>query len=184
MNYLIINPRDLVLSEKVTKRTQLHDAIYRLRFTAVGRKLYQERHNKEKFVKRHYFLTLQKQFPKIGHMPSLVPTALRFCSNSLIKILSLSNSHNNIASIQKNRAVRLHPVIVAIPKNGLNDFWFWRVMYQSIQSLTTLQLQVTPGDLDASIARGRVFTQLSLPGSSFWFTEISHSWILLIAKLL
>ena len=32
--------------------------------TAVGRKLYQRGHDKEKFVERHYFLRLQKQFPE------------------------------------------------------------------------------------------------------------------------
>ena len=39
---------------------------------------------------------------------------LRFYSNSLIHILSLSNSHNNLASIQKNRADKSHGVIVAL----------------------------------------------------------------------
>ena len=39
---------------------------------------------------------------------------LRFYSNSLIHILSLSNSHNNVASIQKNRADKSHRVIVAL----------------------------------------------------------------------
>ena len=38
---------------------------------------------------------------------------LRFYSNSLIHILSLSNSHNNVASIQKNRGDKSHCVIVA-----------------------------------------------------------------------
>ena len=39
---------------------------------------------------------------------------LRFYSKSLIHILSLSNSHNNVASIQKNRGDKSHRVIVAI----------------------------------------------------------------------
>ena len=39
---------------------------------------------------------------------------LRFCSNSLIHILSLSNSHNNVASIKKNRGDKSHRVIVAL----------------------------------------------------------------------
>ena len=39
---------------------------------------------------------------------------LRFFSNSLIHILSLSNSHNNVASIQKNRGDKSHCVIVAL----------------------------------------------------------------------
>ena len=40
---------------------------------------------------------------------------LRFYSNSLIHILSLSNSHNNVTSIQKNRGDKSHRVIVALP---------------------------------------------------------------------
>ena len=39
---------------------------------------------------------------------------LRLCTNSFIHILSLSNSHNNVASIQKNRDDKSHRVIVAI----------------------------------------------------------------------
>ena len=39
---------------------------------------------------------------------------LRFYSNSLIHILSLSNSHNNVASTQKKRANKSHRVIVAL----------------------------------------------------------------------
>ena len=39
---------------------------------------------------------------------------LRFYSKSLIHILSLSNSHNNVASIQRNRDDKSHRVIVAI----------------------------------------------------------------------
>ena len=39
---------------------------------------------------------------------------LRFYSISFIHILTLSNSHNNVASIQKNRGDKLHRVIVAL----------------------------------------------------------------------
>ena len=39
---------------------------------------------------------------------------LRSYSNSLIHILSLSNSHNNVAPIQKNRGNKSHRVIVAL----------------------------------------------------------------------
>ena len=42
---------------------------------------------------------------------------LRFYSNSLIHILSLSNSHNNVASIQKNRGDKSHRVNVALGYN-------------------------------------------------------------------
>ena len=38
---------------------------------------------------------------------------LRFYSKTLIHILSLSNSHNNVASIQKNRGDKSHRIIVA-----------------------------------------------------------------------
>ena len=39
---------------------------------------------------------------------------LRLYLNSLIHILSLSNSHNSVASIQKNRGDKSHRVIVAL----------------------------------------------------------------------
>ena len=39
---------------------------------------------------------------------------LRFHSKSLIHISSLSNSHNNVASIQKNRGDKSHRVIAAL----------------------------------------------------------------------
>ena len=48
---------------------------------------------------------------------------LRFYSNSLINILSLSNSHNNVASIQNNQGHKLHRVIVALWRRcRQNDF--------------------------------------------------------------
>ena len=46
---------------------------------------------------------------------------LRFYSKSLIHILSLSNSHNNVASIQKNRGDKSHRVIVALGSWITND---------------------------------------------------------------
>ena len=39
---------------------------------------------------------------------------LRFYSNSLTRILLLSNSHKNVASIQKNQGNKSHRVIVAL----------------------------------------------------------------------
>ena len=39
---------------------------------------------------------------------------LRFYSNSLTHILSLSDSHNDVASIQKNRGDKSYRVIVAL----------------------------------------------------------------------
>ena len=42
---------------------------------------------------------------------------LRFYSNSLIHILSLSNLHSSVASLQKNRGDKSHRVIVALTDN-------------------------------------------------------------------
>ena len=39
---------------------------------------------------------------------------LRFYSNSLTHILSFSNSHSSVVSIQKNRGDKSHRVIVAL----------------------------------------------------------------------
>ena len=47
---------------------------------------------------------------------------LRFYSNWLIHILSLSNSHNNVASLQKNRGDKSHCVIVALAILDLSSF--------------------------------------------------------------
>ena len=49
---------------------------------------------------------------------------LRFYSNSLIHILSLSNSYNNVASIQKNRGDKSQRVIVAL-ECIWNEIWFF-----------------------------------------------------------
>ena len=54
----------------------------------------------------------------------------RFCSNSLIHILMLSNSHNNVASIIKNRGDKSHRVIVALSYNYTMRF----IGYDSIQT--------------------------------------------------
>ena len=42
---------------------------------------------------------------------------LRFYSNSLVRVLSLSNRDNNVASTQKNRGDKSHRVIVALGYN-------------------------------------------------------------------
>ena len=47
---------------------------------------------------------------------------LRFYSNSSIYILSLSNSHNNVASIQNNRGDKSQRVIVALGYNYMVRF--------------------------------------------------------------
>ena len=53
---------------------------------------------------------------------------LRFYSNSLIHILSLSNSRNNISSIQKNWGDKSHHVIVALDLSSRyqgNAYWLY-----------------------------------------------------------
>ena len=55
---------------------------------------------------------------------------LRFYSNSLIHILSLSNWHNNVASIQKNWGDKSHRVIVALSCNYTMRF----IGYDSIET--------------------------------------------------
>ena len=59
---------------------------------------------------------------------------LRFYSKSLIHILSLPNSHNNVASIQKNRSDKSHRVIVALINRFVVRVNF---MHQSIPSANT-----------------------------------------------
>ena len=44
---------------------------------------------------------------------------LRFYSNSLIHILSLSKSQNNVASLQKNRGDKSHHVFVVLVFDGI-----------------------------------------------------------------
>ena len=46
---------------------------------------------------------------------------LQFYSNLLIHVLSLSNSDNNVSSIQKNRGDKSHNVIVALSFNYTRD---------------------------------------------------------------
>ena len=46
---------------------------------------------------------------------------LRSYPNSLIHNLSLSNSHNNVASIQKNRGDKSHRVIIALEVHSLSS---------------------------------------------------------------
>ena len=67
---------------------------------------------------------------------------LRFYSNSLVHILSLSNSHNNVASIQKNWGDKSHRVIVALenvgslilsPETILNDN-----LFKNFQTMTAI----------------------------------------------
>ena len=55
---------------------------------------------------------------------------LRFYANSLIHILSVSKSHSNVASIQKNRGDKSHRVIVALSYNYTMRF----IGYDSIQT--------------------------------------------------
>ena len=63
-------------------------------------------------VKKYYWICLNCiEFKLQLHDAIYRP---RFYSKSLIHILSLSNSHNNVASIQKNRGDKSHRVIVAL----------------------------------------------------------------------
>ena len=55
---------------------------------------------------------------------------LRFYSNLLIHILSLSNSHNNVVSIQKNREDKSHRIIVVLSY----DYTMRFIGYDSIQT--------------------------------------------------
>ena len=54
---------------------------------------------------------------------------LRFYSNSLIHIVSLSNLHNNVASVQKNRSDKSHPI-------GCNSIQTCSFVSESFQSRT------------------------------------------------
>ena len=63
---------------------------------------------------------------------------LRFYTNSLIHILSLSNSHNNGASIQKNRGDKSHRVIVAVLRLRLEGINAVRSNSDHIHSKTGL----------------------------------------------
>ena len=68
---------------------------------------------------------------------------LRFYSNSLIHILSLSNSHNNVASIQKNRDDKSDRVIVALVRLWLNDnVMFYKTLFVSMSVKQNLFVSV------------------------------------------
>ena len=55
---------------------------------------------------------------------------LRFYSNSLIHILSLSNSHNNVVSLQKNRSDKSHRVICSLKQVlPLFQFGTWKILW-------------------------------------------------------
>ena len=61
---------------------------------------------------------------------------LRFCSNLLIHILSLSNLHNNVSPLQKNRVDKSHRVIVALVIFLCNLFF----LVQGASNVSPLQL--------------------------------------------
>ena len=67
------------------------------------------KHGKDQSIKACFFK--RRQHVKLQLHDAIY--WLRFYSSSLIHILSLSNSHNNVASIQKNRDDKSHRVIVA-----------------------------------------------------------------------
>ena len=69
------------------------------------------------------FLTLANQIDLLKLQLHDEIYRLRFYSNSLIHILSLSNWHNNVASLQKNRGDKSHHVIVALMKHWHRVFF-------------------------------------------------------------
>ena len=84
------------------------------------RRSQQRMHKVSCFVKIQSSITMKSSvLVKMKHRPQVklqlhdAIYRLRFYSNSLIHILSLLNSHNNVASIQKNRGDKSHRVIVA-----------------------------------------------------------------------
>ena len=67
---------------------------------------------------------------------------LLFYSNSLIHILSLSNSHNKVASIQKNRGDKSHRVIVALLSLILPDDQIFDSLNFNLRFLQLLILKI------------------------------------------
>ena len=63
---------------------------------------------------------------------------LQFYSNSLIHILSLSNSHNNAASIQKNRDDKSHSVIVALFESASRVNWDELTVSEMVQNVESV----------------------------------------------
>ena len=70
-------------------------------------------------------------------------------SNSLIHILLLSNSHNDVASIQKNRGDKSHRVIVALTDRKLEmtsegrilaeiSVKTWEIFHKFLENLQTV----------------------------------------------
>ena len=90
---------------------------------------------------------------------------LRFYSNSLIHILSLSTSHNNVASIQKNRGDKSHLVMVALNVAilGCNLQWFEKIFAAVTKGGTCRALQL--------VLRSAIFLQYVLQ----WRWETSCS---------
>ena len=116
-------------------KLQLHNAIYRLRFHSnpyIHILSFSNSHNNIASIKKNrgdksfrVIVALSCDFNtedifcnsvSFVHLKLQLHDAiyrLRFYSNSLSHILSLSNLHNNVASIQKNRGDKSHCVIVA-----------------------------------------------------------------------
>ena len=90
----------------------------------------------KKLTQENCFLFCEK-YEKINDLNGLLKLQLhdaiyrlRFYSNSLIHILLLSNSHNNVTSIQKNRDDKSHRVMVNLSYNYTMRF----IGYDSIQT--------------------------------------------------
>ena len=90
---------------RVTQHNQIFKLFFRNRIQCIA--LYQLHNSQALLNLRHGYFKLQLHDAIYR---------LRFYSKSLTHILSLSNSHNNVASIQKNRADKSHSVIVALLK--------------------------------------------------------------------
>ena len=91
---------------------------------------------------------------------------VRFHSNSWIDVLSLSNSHSNVASIQKNRDDKSHRVIVALfvklftlPMKD-NEFETLLVIYHTLIKLVITLCMKLP--LFCHTNRGQLFCNCPL----------------------
>ena len=70
--------------------------------------------NRNKSLLKEAFYPKGGSFKRINlQLHDAISDRLRFYSNSLIHILSLTNLQNNVASVQKNRGDKSHHVIVA-----------------------------------------------------------------------
>ena len=67
---------------------------------------------------------------------------LRFYSNSLIHVLSLSNWHNNLASIQKNWDDKSERVIVALFGSASRVNWDKLTVIEMVQDIESVSQRI------------------------------------------